>query len=54
MKLPDPPLLVITDRRQARRPLSEVVAAVLAALKEREPQFKQLAARVARRAAASA
>jgi thiamine-phosphate pyrophosphorylase len=31
MKLPDPPLLVVTDRHQARRPLSEVVAAVLEA-----------------------
>ena len=26
MRLPDPPLLVITDRRQARRPLEEVAA----------------------------
>ena len=31
MRLPDPPLLVVTDRRQARRPLAEVVAAALAA-----------------------
>ena len=32
MSLPDPPLLVVTDRRQAaRRPLAEVVAAALAA-----------------------
>jgi thiamine-phosphate pyrophosphorylase len=31
MKLPEPPLLVVTDRHQARRPLSEVVAAVLEA-----------------------
>ena len=31
MKLPDPPLLVITDRRQARLPLDEVVTAALAA-----------------------
>ena len=31
MKLPDPPLLLVTDRRQARRPLPEVVAAALAA-----------------------
>jgi thiamine-phosphate pyrophosphorylase len=31
MKLPDPPLLLVTDRRQARRPLVEVVAAALAA-----------------------
>lgn len=28
MDLPDPPLLVITDRRRARRPLEEVAAAV--------------------------
>ena len=31
MKLPDPPLLLITDRRQARRPLPEVVGAALTA-----------------------
>jgi thiamine-phosphate pyrophosphorylase len=31
MMLPDPPLLVVTDRRQARRPLAEIVAAALAA-----------------------
>ena len=31
MKLPDPPLLLVTDRRQARRPLAEVVGAALAA-----------------------
>ena len=31
MKLPDPPLLLVTDRRQARRPLAEVVVAALAA-----------------------
>ena len=31
MRLPDPPLLVVTDRRQARRPLTEVVGAALAA-----------------------
>ena len=31
MSLPDPPLLVVTDRRQARRPLAEVVGAALAA-----------------------
>jgi thiamine-phosphate pyrophosphorylase len=30
-KLPNPPLLVVTDRRQARHPLPEIVAAVLAA-----------------------
>jgi thiamine-phosphate pyrophosphorylase len=29
MKLPQPPLLVVTDRRQSRRPLSDVVAAAL-------------------------
>ena len=27
MQLPDPPLLLITDRRQARRPLNEIAAA---------------------------
>ena len=27
MKLPDPPLLVISDRIQARRPLTEIAAA---------------------------
>jgi thiamine-phosphate pyrophosphorylase len=31
MKLPDPPLLIVTDRRQARLPLAEVVRAALAA-----------------------
>jgi thiamine-phosphate pyrophosphorylase len=31
MKLPQPPLLLVTDRRQARRPLAEVVGAALAA-----------------------
>ena len=31
MKLPDPPLLLVTDRRQARVPLPDVVAAALAA-----------------------
>jgi thiamine-phosphate pyrophosphorylase len=31
MKLPDPPLLVITDRHQARLPLAHVVEAALAA-----------------------
>lgn len=29
MKLPDPPLLLVTDRRQARRPLAEIVATAL-------------------------
>jgi thiamine-phosphate pyrophosphorylase len=29
MKLPDPPLLLVTDRAQARRPLAEIVAAAL-------------------------
>jgi len=31
VRLPNPPLLVVTDRRQARRPLAEVVGAALAA-----------------------
>ncbi|MEA2902818.1 MAG: thiamine-phosphate pyrophosphorylase [Alphaproteobacteria bacterium] len=31
MTLPEPPLLLVTDRRQARRPLPEVVRAALAA-----------------------
>lgn len=31
MRLPDPPLLLVTDRRQARQPLREIVAAALAA-----------------------
>ncbi|HZB92301.1 MAG TPA: thiamine phosphate synthase, partial [Stellaceae bacterium] len=31
MTLPDPPILVITDRRQARRPLEEIAEAVFAA-----------------------
>jgi thiamine-phosphate pyrophosphorylase len=31
MRLPYPPLLLVTDRRQARRPLAEVVGAALAA-----------------------
>jgi len=31
MRLPDPPLLVITDRRAARRPLAEVIAAAIRA-----------------------
>ena len=31
MKLPDPPLLLVTDRQQARRPLVEIVAQALAA-----------------------
>ena len=31
MTLPDPPLLLVTDRRQARLPLTDVVAAALAA-----------------------
>jgi thiamine-phosphate pyrophosphorylase len=31
MQLPDPPLLVVTDRHQARLPLAEVVAAACAA-----------------------
>jgi thiamine-phosphate pyrophosphorylase len=31
VRLPHPPLLLVTDRRQARKPLAEVVAAALAA-----------------------
>jgi thiamine-phosphate pyrophosphorylase len=31
MRLPEPPLLIVTDRRQARLPLAEVVRAALAA-----------------------
>src|SRR4029079_12423026 len=31
VKLPDPPLLLVTDRKQARQPLVAVVAAALAA-----------------------
>jgi thiamine-phosphate pyrophosphorylase len=31
MKLPDPPLLLVTDRRQAGRPLAEVIASACAA-----------------------
>jgi thiamine-phosphate pyrophosphorylase len=31
MRLPDPPLLLVTDRRQARLPLADVVTAALAA-----------------------
>lgn len=31
MRLPQPPLLLVTDRRQARKPLAEVVGAALAA-----------------------
>jgi thiamine-phosphate pyrophosphorylase len=31
MRLPDPPLLLVTDRRQARRPLKDVVADALQA-----------------------
>jgi len=30
-RIPDPPLLLVTDRRQARRPLDEIVAAAVAA-----------------------
>jgi thiamine-phosphate pyrophosphorylase len=29
MTLPDPPLLLVTDRRQARRPLADIVAAAI-------------------------
>ncbi len=31
MKLPEPPLLLVTDRRQARRPLAEIVAMAMTA-----------------------
>ena len=31
MRLPEPPLLVITDRRQARRPLADIIEGVAAA-----------------------
>jgi thiamine-phosphate pyrophosphorylase len=31
VKLPDPPFLLVTDRRQARRPLAEIVRGALAA-----------------------
>lgn len=31
LKLPEPPLLLVTDRRQARRSLKEIIAAALAA-----------------------
>lgn len=31
IRLPEPPLLVVTDRAQARRPLAEIVAAAVAA-----------------------
>ena len=50
MTLPDPPLLLVTDRRQARRPLAAVVAAALEAgcrwisLREKDlPQDEQIA-----------
>jgi thiamine-phosphate pyrophosphorylase len=49
MQLPDPPLLIVTDRRQARRPLAEIVGAALAAgcrfvsLREKDlPQDEQI------------
>ncbi len=49
MRLPDPPLLLVTDRRQARRPLPEVIGAALAAgcrwisLREKDlPQDEQI------------
>ena len=49
MQLPDPPLLVVTDRRQARRPLAEIVGSALAAgcrfasLREKDlPQDEQI------------
>ena len=31
MRIPDPPLLIVTDRRQARRPLPDIVAAAVKA-----------------------
>jgi thiamine-phosphate pyrophosphorylase len=31
MQVPDPPLLLVTDRHQARRPLAEIIAAALTA-----------------------
>jgi thiamine-phosphate pyrophosphorylase len=50
MKLPDPPLLVITDRHQARLPLADVVTAAIVAgcrwlsLREKDlPEDEQLA-----------
>ena len=49
MTLPDPPLLLVTDRRQARRPLPEIVGAALSAgcrwisLREKDlPQDEQV------------
>ncbi|HUC50008.1 MAG TPA: thiamine phosphate synthase [Xanthobacteraceae bacterium] len=49
MQLADPPLLLVTDRRQARRPLAEIVGAALAAgcrwisLREKDlPQDEQI------------
>jgi thiamine-phosphate pyrophosphorylase len=49
LRLPDPPLLVVTDRQQARRPLAAIVAAVLKAgcrwisLREKDlPQDEQI------------
>jgi thiamine-phosphate pyrophosphorylase len=49
MQFPDPPLLLVTDRRQARRPLPEIVGAALAAgcrwvgLREKDlPQDEQI------------
>ena len=50
MKLPDPPLLLVTDRRQARRQLPEVVGAAFAggcrwvSLREKDlPEEEQIA-----------
>jgi len=49
LTLPDPPLLLLTDRRQARRPLADIVAAAMAAgcrwvsLREKDlPQDEQV------------
>jgi thiamine-phosphate pyrophosphorylase len=50
VRIPDPPLLLITDRKQARKPLAAVVTAALAAgsrwvsLREKDlPAFEQIA-----------
>lgn len=50
MRLPQPPLLLVTDRRQARKPLPEIVAGALAAgcrwvsLREKDlPEDEQIA-----------
>jgi thiamine-phosphate pyrophosphorylase len=50
VRLPDPPLLLITDRKQARKPLADIVGAALAAgcrwvsLREKDlPESEQIA-----------